>query len=173
MQMYYDENSGTDRLYDVDYQSYLEDHGFNFLTGEACNYSMRILVDMDQQAVDIMADYLCVKPSAFYDKYNSSHNDSTGKRREHIASMKFDRIYVESVVIFCAIADGYNVAIARAKNTEYMRGDGHFLILFKQDRLPEGAYNPELTKVNRVVVPYRDHPHVGSNNVHAFTGRAY
>lgn len=36
----------------------LTEYGFNVLTGEACTYSMRILVDLNERGVDILGAFL-------------------------------------------------------------------------------------------------------------------
>jgi len=143
-----------------DYGVYLKDNGFTLLTGEACNVSMRMLVDLDQKGVNILQEFLGIyKENIFNGNHNSSHTNSEGNEVKHIASIMLAHSLIwGDLIYFIAIFNGYSVAVTE---------DGMYIWH------PSEEEKPTKKNIQRYIIPYDAHPHIGFGNVHAFTGRVY
>lgn len=80
-----------------------QDYGINFLTGEACGYGGRILVDLDEQGVALMTDFL---GGTIDIRVRTQWNAG-------VASMMIPRGMIADLAVFCLIKDGNAIVILR------------------------------------------------------------
>ena len=77
------------------------DYGINFLTGEACGYGGRILIDLTPEGADLMEEFL----GTTIRRGNAWNNGE--------ASMMYPRGAIADLAIFCLIKDGNAVVVLR------------------------------------------------------------
>lgn len=133
----------------------LEGYGFKPLTGEACNLSMRILTDMTDQACGIFCECYGLRTTDYRAMFEENWNSGS------IASVMLPPDAWKSLGVFALLGAGCQTVI----QTEGGVLTGTTDAAFSQDEWPS-CYG----KVIRI---YRaaSHPHAGTRNVHAFTGR--
>lgn len=136
----------------------LEKYGFKPLTGEACNLSMRILTDMTDQACGIFCECYGLRTANYRLTFEGNWNSGSGE----IASVMLPPDAWQSLGVFALLGAGCHTVIQTEGGGLTGMTDGE---VFSQDEWPS-CYG----KVIRI---YRtgSHPHAGTRNVHAFTGR--
>lgn len=148
--------------------SNLSDIGINPLTGEACAYSMRVLCDLNEDGVALVAAFLGLpafpKP-AFAENWNS-----TVGYKPAVGSVMLTRTALPEIIRFALLQRGYKYVVGR---------DGD---------MNHTGFNDSDTEKNPAMSLYRDrtscffegenplrlwvNPSAGSDrNTHAFTGR--
>ena len=134
----------------------LEKYGFKPLTGEACNLSMRILTDMTDQACRIFCECYGLRTIDYRAMFEENWNSGS------IASVMLSPDAWQSLGVFALLGAGCHTVIqTEGGGLTGMSADE----TFNRDEWPS-CYG----KVIRI---YRtgSHPHAGTRNVHAFTGR--
>lgn len=146
--------------------------GVNPLTGESCAYSQRILCDLNEQGVELIADWLGIptypKP-AFAENWNSSVDGKPA-----VASVMLARECMQPLMLFALLRQGWAYIVESGSQfTAFNDKD-----IEREPNLKE-YLDPEswLCKMHPGIHVYRNpRPDVnskiaGSRNVHQFTGR--
>lgn len=139
----------------------MERYGFNYLTGEACAYGFRGLIDLSAEGKDAIMSFLGLPPDTpMRENWNSMVGDKPAVAsimlpREVLATLaKFVLLHVHEadiVVEYKGGIYGYSANDPRANqdNLNFLRKDMEAVVL----------YNPRLPRTQ------------GGRNVHSFTGR--
>ena len=138
----------------------LEAYGLAFLTSEACALSQRLLFDMNEDGVALVAEYFGIPTyplPAFADNWNSTVN---GKPATAAIMLPRSPDFYRELYKFLLFREGYEVVIHLAGNMVGMSQaeyddlpDKHFIYDTHHNPRPSGQ------------------PSVGTRNVHAMTGR--
>ena len=72
-------------------------YGFNCLTGEACGYNYRLLVDVDEKAIEIIKKVMDLPEITVRENWNSGS----------IGSIMLPHCMFEPIAVFCLLNDGY------------------------------------------------------------------
>ena len=139
----------------------LQQFGIQYLTGEACTYSLRILCDLSEEGCLLVCDYLGLPPDT---KFAANWNSMVGSAPA-VASVMLARDSVRQIAHFAFFRMG-----ALAMLTKH----GTYVGIFDADLLERYvkliAENPDMG-----YDLYRNtrtgNPAEGSRNVHAMTGR--
>lgn len=140
----------------------LAQFGINFLTGEACAYSMRLLCDVNQEGKELLADFFGMPNIQLGDKWNSTVNGQPS-----VGSIMIGRSFLKELAQFAFFRVGA-LAVAHAPHT--------IIGIFTEERLEgyrklnEGIDKPGFSFCLNHALASRA-PVVGSRNVHAMTGR--
>lgn len=136
----------------------LTEFGINPLTGEACAYGKRILCDLDQNGVELVAEFLGVYPNAFPENWNSY----VGKNKA-VASVMLHRNSFTDIIAFALMLKGWRfIIIHNYEKSITATDDEHEVQLWRDSNL-EGlriVFNPAAMQ-----------PHIGSRNIHQMSGR--
>ena len=161
----------------------LEDYGFNPLTGEACNLSMRMLVDLTEQGCKLFCE--CYGLPRVDKQFNENWNP--GPVSVHLA-MDPELVSVASVMLphdawkslgvsallsgahhtVLCLEDGALVGLKEGES--YRGGDGDDLGTYTAEGGTEMPWPSCYGKVVRIY-GHSSHPRVGTRNVHAMSGR--
>ena len=80
---------------------FLREYGFNILTGEGCGLGMRLTTDLDEQAIGILEEFLCV---------NVRRGSSWNASGENTGSWMMPRNLVDDLVAYIlAVVEQYPV----------------------------------------------------------------
>jgi hypothetical protein len=148
----------------------LEDYGFNPLTGEACNLSMRMLVDLTEQGCKLFCE--CYGLPRVDKQFNENWNPGS------VASVMLPYDAWKSLGVFALLSGAHHTvlcvehgALVGLKEGEsYRGGDGDDLGTYTAEGGTEMPWPSCYGKVVRIYGP-GSHPHVGTRNVHAMSGR--
>lgn len=87
----------------------LNKFGIGVLTGEACNYGMRLLCDLTAQGVELVNNFLGVDSAAYSDPWNSSVDG-----RPSLASVFLSRAMLHDLCIFALLhVEGNDVVLVK------------------------------------------------------------
>ena len=146
----------------------LEDYGFKPLTGEACNLSMRMLVDLTEQGCKLFCE--CYGLPRVDKQFNENWNPGS------VASVMLPYDAWQSLGVFALLSgahhtvlcleDGALVGLKEGESYRSGGGDGTYTA-------EGGTEMPWPSCYGKVVRIYghSSHPHVGTRNVHAMSGR--
>lgn len=142
----------------------LEEYGVNYLTGEACAYSLRVLCDVSKRGADLLRSFWGLPDgSTFYPNWNSKVNGEPA-----IGSVMFPRNGFPELIRFALIhVDGFDYALTLPS--------GEMIGLNEEDE--ECADYLKMARAGKWDVytnwsKRQGGPRVGDRNVHAFSGRA-
>ena len=136
--------------------NHLHDFGIVALTGEACNLGARLLCDLTKHGADIVREMYGLPPDCkLAENWNHGEDDNP-----HVASIMLPCESLIQVATFALLLTGFPVvAVCR-----------HGVFGLKTEE--------ELPVVKEMVggeyvrtYGYWNHPHVGTRNVHAMSGR--
>lgn len=134
--------------------------GIGVLTGEACNYQMRLLCDLTAKGVDLLNNFLGVDNAAYGENWNSSVGGE-----KSIAAVFLTRGMLSDLCVFALLhVDKAEVVLARG---------GTFMGLEK-DHPYFAHYEAIVSQPGSGYTVYRclsGHPASGGSNEHAMTGR--
>lgn len=138
----------------------LKNYGINPLTGEACAFSMRILCDLSVKGEALLEDFYGLRPAPYQAHFPKNMNSMVGND-EAVASCMITRGMFKDLYMFILFREGWEVIAETGSDCTGMSNDTWNEV---KDAWPGN------TQVRR---NYRSssQPHVGSRNVHAFTGR--
>ena len=141
----------------------LEAYGLNYLTGEACALSQRLLFDMNDNGADLMCEYFGLQfKSAFAQAWNSQVN---GKLATASIMLPRSPDFYRELFKFLLFREGYP---AVAYHPDYSSVNG-------LDNSELAAWNGECGAENKWSLYHNPRPSgqpsVGTRNVHAMTGR--
>lgn len=143
--------------------------GINRLTGEACAFSMRMLCDLSEKGVELMAEYYGLprypKP-AFAENMNSKVGDDPA-----VASCMIDREAFPRLMRFALVRAGYDYIV--------LNKDGYSATVFNEADIKTSMYLADYFQTGN---PLRDEftvirnrkpgaEAVGSRNIHQSSGR--
>jgi hypothetical protein len=134
--------------------------GINILTGERCAYGMRLLCDVNEDGAALMKEYLGV--TGFQPNWNSTVDDKPA-----VGSVMLDRDSLPRLAQFAMFRAGALAVFVDCGSitpiTEPDRLEA-YVQLVQCERFESATLirNPALNS---------NQPHVGSRNVHAFSGR--
>lgn len=142
------------------------EYGINFLTGEACAFSMRLLCDLSEKGQEVVTDFLGL-PSSI--QLAPSWNSHVGEAPA-VASVMLPRGLFQELARFIAFAVlGHKYVVIMPDSSVHSYEDGYIesngLTLEKAKSLLQGDWYTNCRSSSA--------PQVGSRNVHAATGRAY
>jgi hypothetical protein len=175
--------------------------GIEPLTGEACAYSMRVLCDLNEDGCKLIADFfglrLPYRPMpldhrateteiAAYkkamDKFEAERAamfhpqcNSSVDGKPAVASVMLSREVMPALARFALFKAGYQYVAGPEDHVAYVafnrtEGEGqHYLEMLLDGSA--SAIQSGHTRVYRNMAGAGGQPHVGSRNVHAFTGR--
>ena len=157
----------------------LEDYGFKPLTGEACNLSMRMLVDLTEQGcklfcecyglpLDMKSCENCRVEKGFNENWNPGS----------VASVMLPHDAWQSLGVFALLSGAHHtvlgledgVLVGLKEGESYRGGDGDDLGTYTAEGGTEMPWPSCYGKVVRIY-GHSSHPHVGTRNVHAMSGR--
>lgn len=143
----------------------LEPLGINMLSGESCAFAMRLLCDVNETGRDLIVDYLGLPYDALLARpWNSRVNDQPS-----VGSILLHRDSLLQLAAFALTRDGAmaivntNIGIIGLYTQELIERYTEMLAAW-----PETHAKWTLNRNYRVL----GHPHEGSRNVHAMTGRS-
>lgn len=136
----------------------LPEYGIQILTGEACAFGQRLLCDLNEDGITLVADFLGLNPDplSFRPRMNSQVNG-----KPSLASMMLTRGTIQDILKFILCLEGWEIIvqfrgdwIGRTEETHERakRFDSPDAIVFRNWKSP-------------------GQPSIGSRNVHAMTGR--
>lgn len=141
----------------------LEQFGIHCLTGEACAFSMRLLCDVNEDGLALLADFWGVPELEAAPPMNHTVN-----KKPAIGSVMLARSCFHDLAHFAFFADG---ALAYYDANANERTYGQELIgIYSEDRLKQYVDNNMNLRRNHALASRQ--PRVGSRNVHQATGRA-
>jgi hypothetical protein len=141
----------------------LEQFGIQFLTGERCVYSLRLLCDLNEAGRKVIAEYLDVAETSF----RPAMNETVGGQPA-VASVMLPRACFTELATFASYQAGALAVIV---------GNGSLLAVFDSARLKQyddlaATLADSNVHVHRNPNLTSDAPRVGSFNVHLATGHA-
>ena len=123
--------------------------GFNILTGEACHYGIRLLIDLNDPAIKVVEEYFSISRIGMVENWNSGSSKSI--------MLGYDDW--KGLAIIVCLQTCKEVAIT--KNSVIGLEEGETLADF-----------PSSIRAQVVrVIKGTNHPHEGSRNTHYMTGR--
>lgn len=163
----------TNEIYNTsDMSEILKRNGFDWLTGEACAFSMRILFDVDEKGARIWREFMGLpgnSPLAY-------------KRNRGEGSIMISSRTREDLVIFCLLMEGNIVWELKNRDGRGYRlmytlqgGDGHEKLRQLWNHPEEIADDDPYRFYKNVVSQHQyskmNHPGRGSRNQHMMSGR--
>lgn len=156
----------------------LKDYGFKPLTGEACNLSMRVLTDMTQEACRIFNECFGLpQDSSFEENWNPGS----------VASVMLSHDAYKSLGVFALLDDGCHTVMQSKDGVlfglevgeEYkpengiVNDKGDWESTSDSEIKLDGEWRPWPTSYGKISRMYghSSHPHVGTRNTHAMSGR--
>jgi len=138
--------------------------GINVLTGESCAFGMRLLCDLNEHGRELIRDWLGLPVDcAFADNWNSQVDNLPA-----VGSVMLPRDSLQQIAEFALMRMNCLATI--------MTPGGALIGIFSAELL--GQYEkfvyeaPNTTAGWRIRRNFKLQPHVGSRNVHQFTGRS-
>lgn len=138
----------------------LNKFGIGVLTGEACNYGMRLLCDLTAQGVELVNQCLGIDSTAYPNNWNASVDGTPS-----IASVFLTRNMLQDLCVFALLhVEGNDVVLAKAGSTMGLKKDHsyyeHYQTIVDQ---PGSGYT--------VYRRNPSHTSVAGSNTHSMTGR--
>lgn len=149
--------------------------GINTLTGEACAYSMRILCDLNEDGVELIAEYFGLPKfplPALEEKMNS-----TVGNKPSVGSMMLPRTGFSDLIRFKMFSLGYKFVVGQLDGTAFTGFDEQSYENYPALKMYTDGTSVMLKDNGGQLVCWRNprgsggQPFAGSRNVHAFTGR--
>lgn len=145
----------------------LQEFGFNILTGEACNISMRMLVDLNESAADLFTSFTggCTPTR---ENYNSGS----------VKSCFITHSMVKDLLVFCLLSKNEEMIIQEMiVKDDYKQFNRQSSYLYCYENWQEVEEYRERMKVHFSYEFGRtwtcsSNPSRGLSNVHGFTGRS-
>ena len=151
----------------------LEDYGFYPLTGEACNLSMRMLVDLTEQGCKLFCE--CYGLPRVDNQFNENWNSGS------VASVMLPHDAWKSLGVFALLSGAHHTVLCLEDGTlvgvkegeSYRGGDGDSDSDLGTFTFSGGTEMPWPSSYGKIVRIYGlgSNPHVGTRNVHAISGR--
>ena len=144
---------------DIYYRDQLNEFGIVLLTGEACNYSQRILCDLTAKGCKLVAEFYGLPQ-----KINFKDNWNSGPKQDpHIGSCFVLPSSILDLLAFCMLRSNKYVSVVITKTGNYGCKTQKVFQQIKNDK--------KLYGVIRYVVPLHAHPHTEAGNTHTMSGR--
>lgn len=155
----------TKRFKTVSSMGDLLQFGINPLTGEACAFSMRVLCDLNEDGVALMADFLGSAPESFAQNWNTTVGEKPA-----VASMMLTRGIVKDLATFAFFREGALATMTTVSGDIVGVFEAKLLKEYEKFVADTTGQSPKIS-VHRNPVASTSAPHVGSRNVHAATHR--
>jgi hypothetical protein len=149
----------------VDCWRHLEQFGINMLTGEACHHSMRLLCDVNADGRDLLLDYFGMPvTTVISNAWNSRVNSEPA-----VGSFMLHRGSCLQIAEFAMVRTDVKAIV-------YKGGDA-IMGIYTQHMLEQYTKLiedwPDTTgRWTMRTLGSSNHPHVGSRNTHAMSGRS-
>ena len=134
--------------------NHLDRFGIRVLTGEADNYGIRVLCDLDDHGVTLLRDFLGIDKIETPEAWNYGNGSILLPRTMLPDLMAYALLYVMKCPWVAIGPNGvFGPTPDEEANAEQIR----------KELMDDSRY--------RVIAPMKTVPHVGDRNVHTFTGR--
>ncbi len=159
----------SETIYSSDFSRVLGAYGFEYLTGESCAISLRILYDMSSRGIRLVENAFSIK----IDRSSTPKNwNSQVGGMPAVASIKLSPAQARDLLIF-ALASTYRFVVYVVAKPDKWSQDYLYCTDDRDDMVEvvDIVRKSNLHDLRRVYSSFDGQPSVGLDNVHAFTGR--
>lgn len=137
----------------------LKQYGINYLTGEACAYSMRLLCDLSEEGADLMRRFFGLPHNA---TFNPQWNSMVGDKPA-VASVLLSRGLFDDLCRFILLSCDMDIVLKSPDGSWCGYARPNEAVMLMVDGVAENK-SWQVYRNYRVGIP-------GDRNQHAFTGR--